>query len=439
MSVRWFVGVVLCGVFVLPGCRRDTGPVTVEFWTTDHEMDRIEVQRGLARRFEADHPGVQVQVIGVPENELPKRLAAYRAGGRLPQVIRLGLEYAGGYADEGILDPDAATTVIRELGEDTFFAGPLDLLRTRDGRYAAVPVDGWVQCLWYRKDLFEANGLAAPDTWGNILAAARKLNRPGERSYGIVIGTDPQQVYTQQSFEHFALSGGITLFDAEGKVSIDGMTLQIVLAVYVELAKQGPPENCDWRQARKYYLSGRTAMMLYSPYILDDIAGLVKDQEPIEDLARNTDFVSVIRGANGKEASYGQVVSLGITPSEDPRQAEAARQWVAFLLSGGYLDLCFMSPGGKVPVRRTVVEAWRKHEVFTHYSPDLPGRLAGAMDGLKRWGWHDGMRSALITPIYARKIFPSLVGEALDGRLDTAQAGPWAEREIRGLEAALSP
>jgi len=437
--MRWFVGLVLCGVMGMSGCRREVGPVAVEFWTTDHEMDRIEVQRRLARRFEAEHPGVRVQVIGVPENDLPKRLAAYRAGGRLPQVIRLGLEYAGSYADEGILDPAAASAVIRDLGEDTFFAGPLNLLRMKDGRYAAVPVDGWVQCLWYRKDLFEANGLPAPNTWDNILAAAAKLNRPQERSYGIVVGTDPQQVYTQQSFEHFALSGGVTLFDAEGNVSIDGMTLQIVLAVYLELAKHGPPENCDWRQARKYYLSGRAAMMLYSPYILDDIAGLVQDQDPIEDLAGNTDFVSVIQGANGKEASYGQVVSLGITRSDDARQADAARRWVAFLLSDGYLDLCFMSPGGKVPVRRTVVDEWRKHEVFTQYSPDLPQRLAGAMDGLKRWGWHDGMRSPLIAPIYARKVFPSLVGDALDGRLDTAQAGRRAERDLRGLESALSP
>ncbi|NQT94643.1 MAG: carbohydrate ABC transporter substrate-binding protein [Lentisphaerae bacterium] len=439
MSLRWFIGFVLCGVLAVSGCRRDVGPVTVEFWTTDHEVDRIEVQRRLARRFEADHPGVQVRVIGVPENDLPKRLAAYRAGGRLPQVIRLGLEYAGGYADEGILDPDAASTVIRELGEETFFSGPLDLLRRKDGRYAAVPVDGWVQCLWYRKDLFEENGLPPPDTWENILAAARKMHRPQERSYGIVLGTDPQQVYTHQSFEHFALSGGVTLFDAQGNVSIDGVTLQIVLGVYAELAKTGPPENCDWRQARKYYLSGRTAMMLYSPYIIDDIAGLVADQEPIEGLAHNTDFVSVIRGANGKEASYGQVVSLGITTSEDPRQAEGAREWVAFLLSDGYLELCFMSPGGKVPVRRTIVERWRKHEVFSDYSEDLPGRLAQSMDGLKRWGWREGMRSPLIAPIYARKVFPTLVGEVLDGRLDPAEAGAWVEREIQGLERALSP
>ena len=118
------------------GCGARTGsrPVVVEFWTTDHELDRMEVQRELALVFAEQYTNapVRVDVVAVPENDLPKRLAAYQAAGRAPAVLRLGLEYASGYADEGILDRDAANETIRELGEDTFFAGPLALLRAAD-------------------------------------------------------------------------------------------------------------------------------------------------------------------------------------------------------------------------------------------------------------------------------------------------------------------
>jgi hypothetical protein len=43
----------------------------------------------------------------------------------------------------GILDTDIPTRVIKELGEDTFYQGTLDMVKTPDGNaYAAVPFDG---------------------------------------------------------------------------------------------------------------------------------------------------------------------------------------------------------------------------------------------------------------------------------------------------------
>ena len=44
--------------------------------------------------------------------------------------------------------------------------------------YASVPVDGWTQMLVYRKDLFDAAGLEAPNSYANVLAAIEKLHNP---------------------------------------------------------------------------------------------------------------------------------------------------------------------------------------------------------------------------------------------------------------------
>ena len=395
----------------------------------------MEVQRELALVFAEQYTNapVRVDVVAVPENDLPKRLAAYQAAGRAPAVLRLGLEYASGYADEGILDRDAANETIRELGEDTFFAGPLALLRAADGRYPAVPVDGWVQCLWYRRDWFAEKALPPPTSWERILAAAAAFHDAEQKVYGIVVGTDPQQIYTQQTFEHVALSGGLHLFNADGDMDLAEPVLRDTLAFYRELARHGPPGNCTWREARKYYLSGRVAMMFYSPYIVDDIAGFVDEQHPIEGLAEHTDFVSAIEGRTGTRAAYGQVVSLGITRIGDPGVRHAAKAWVKFLLSDGYLRLCNMSPGGKVPVRRTIVEEWQQHRYFASYPPGLAARLADGMNDLQRWGWRDGKRFPGITQVYAQKVFPALIGELLDGRIDESTARPWLVREIAHL------
>ena len=54
-----------------------------------------------------------------------------------------------------------------------------------DGMTAAVPVDGWTQMVVYRKDLFDAAGLAPPNSYANIEAAIDALHNPPSM-YGFV-------------------------------------------------------------------------------------------------------------------------------------------------------------------------------------------------------------------------------------------------------------
>ena len=104
----------------------------------------------------------------------------------------------------------SATAVIRETGEDNFFSGPLRLVANAEGQYDAVPIDGWANGIWYRKDWFERKGLEPPATWDAILTASERFHDPANDRYGIVVVTAGQETYTQQTFEHIALSAGAT-------------------------------------------------------------------------------------------------------------------------------------------------------------------------------------------------------------------------------------
>ncbi len=418
------------------GCsfRQDTNkPVFIEFWTSDSEQDRIETQQKLAADFSTKFPNIKIKIVGVQEDLMPQRLAAYQAGGRLPEVIRLGLEYSGGYAKSNILDTPAITEVIQHLGEETFFAGPLELMRLESGEYAAAPIDGWVQCLWYRKDWFKQANLEPPTTWDRISKAAGKLNNPKENIYGLVLGTDPQQIYTQQTFEHIALSNNVRILNDVGHITINPDRLKESLKFYQELTAFSPPGNNSWREARKYYLTGRAAMIFYSPYIVDDIAGFADDYRPAKDLAENTNLVSSIKGPHGDMAVYGQIDGLGITRTALPEKRAAAKEWVKYLLTTGHLDVCNMSPGGKVPTRKAIVSSWKKHPYFSLYPSGLPERLALAMEDIKRWGWYNGHHSPIITDLYAQKLFPALIGEILTNRSTIDSAPSWIEERLKNL------
>ncbi|GAB4255871.1 ABC transporter substrate-binding protein [Deferrisoma sp.] len=423
----------LAGMLALAaGCRPAPKVTSIVFWTAEVEQDRVEVQQGLARRFAQDHPDVEVRVVPVDENVLPEKLASARAAGQLPDVVELGLPQVVQYDRAGLLDRDAATRLIRELGEEGFYPGPLDLVRSGEGAgYAAVPVDGWVQGIWYRKDWFAEKGLSPPDTWERIRTAAEALHAPGEPRFGIVLGTHPQQVYTQQVFEHLALAGGARLVDETGRPA-PGRRFLEALRFYRRLARFAAPGHTYWREARQYYLTGRAAMIFYSPYILDDLAGLVAEHRPaVPDLAGRTGFVAAIQGPSGERAAYGEVYALGILRGAQP----PAAQWAAFLLGPGYPEWLSMAPGGKMPVRRQALTRWREQALFAPYDPKLPDALAEGFTRLARWGFGRPGGGRLIGDLYASKRVPEMIGRLLDDREPPEKALEWFRARLAELAA----
>ncbi len=375
------------------------------FWTTDAETDRMEQQREIASDFAAID-GVEVRVEPVFEKDLNHRMATQRSAGLLPHVVRAGIEHVVGYERDDLLDVEAATAVIRELGVDSFAPGALAPVRRGD-KYLAVPVDGWAQGIWYRKDLFEQKNLAAPDNWDAILKAAEALTvREGEgKRFGIALPRHPSNQYPQQVFEQFAMSAGAKLFAEDGSVQHQSPEIRRTVAFWKKLAAFSPGgSNVDPKMAQLCYLGGKAAMVFYSPYILDDIAGQSKHKDilAMPDLSKRTGFAPVIsERAGGKWVGYGQLVYLNIM-KEAPSES---RDWVKHLLGDAYMKICFMSAGGKVPVRPAFLAEWKAHPCFELYEPDIPERLVAGMNASGRWGFRAGGAYPIIAEIYGKHVF----------------------------------
>ena len=412
------------------------GDGVVEFWTSETQEDRMAVQEALAAEFMAANPGVEVQVVAVDENDIPEKVAAAKAAGTLPDVMHLSIDYVVGYATEGLLDEAANTAVIQELGEDGFFAGTLEFAKSPTGaaKYAAVPIDSWVQGIWYRKDLFEEAGLNPPRTWDDIMAAAKHFNKPAEGFYGIVLGTFPNEVFTQQVFEEFALANGARPFDADGNVVLGSDRFAEAMDYYAELSQYGPPGKTTWRDCRQYFIAGQCAMMFYSTYIMDDLAGLVEDvQVEVEDLTGKTGMESLMIGAHGDEASYGQVNYVAVTQGANT-DTDAAKAWIEFLLSDeNYIKWVFMTPAGKTPVRKSAVEEWSQAELFSYYDPAIAETIAGGLDAVKRWGYQEGKSFPLLSDIYGSLIVPQAVVNVIEGTMTSTEAAAWAQSQLEDL------
>ena len=406
----------------------------LRFWTTEEQPERLARQEAMAAEFTAA-TGHTVEVIPVSENDLGTRATAAFAAGDLPDVIYHTLQYAAPWAEAGILDIDAATDVIEILGEPTFAPGALGMAAV-DGGFAAVPVDGWTQMLVYRADLFEENGLEPPNSYTNVLAAIDALHSPPEM-YGFVAATKIDENFMSQVQEHVFQANGVSPVGPDGVQPLDEKATIEVLEFYKAIAEASPPGDLYWDQSRTLYFSGNAAMIIWSPFILDELAGLrdsapptINDDPTSAALAARTGVVTNFAGpSNPDGAAWGDVRYFGITSDA---ATDAAMEFVQYSMSEGYGATLAIAPEGKFPVRRGTAEdpsafadLWatldvggdRKAPLGDLYEATMISEIVSGLDVAQRWGVNDGQLSAA-SAIINSQVINRLVREFIDGERD---------------------
>jgi multiple sugar transport system substrate-binding protein len=422
----------------------------LRMWTTQVQPERMEVQQQLAADFEAE-TGTSIEVIPVEESDLASRITAAFSAGDLPDVLYHPVSQTIGWAEAGILDVDAASATIDALGQDTFAQGLLDLVETPNG-YAAVPSDGWTQLLVYRSDLFEEHGLEPPTTFDAIRTAIDALHDPPEM-YGFVAATDVNNDYTMQVLEHFFLANGVNLVDDDGSIGLAAEPTIRTLEFYDALAEASPEGNLFWQQSRELYLDGRTAMIVWSPFILDELAGL-RDSVPVtfaddptsSDLASVTGFVTNLAGPDNPDgAGWAASSNWGITVDAD---TEAAQTFVEWVLSGdGYLTWLSMAPEGLFPARSgtaddpaAFVDGWSQLDVGVDrraslqdlYGEDVVNDIVEGLSVANRWAYGQG-EGALLSRLYGTRVMAELVRSYLDDERSAEETAELLQQRVSAL------
>ena len=411
---------------------------TIRFWTTEEQPERLAKQQEMAADFKAK-TGHDVEVIPVSEKELGTRATAAFAANDLPDVIYHTLQYVLPWAEAGILDIETNDEIVNELGTGTFAPGAIAMAQS-DGLTAAVPVDGWTQMIVYRKDMFDEAGLEAPDTYAKITMALDKLHNPPE-VYGFVAPTKIDENFMSQVLEHVFLANGVTPVSNDGFKPLDEKATTEVLEFYKALAKASPPGELYWKQSRELYFAGKTPMIIWSPFILDELAGLrdsapptINDDPTSRELAGKTDVVTSFAGPSNPDGSaWADVRYFGVTADAN---TDVAAEFVKFSVDDGYTKTLSIAPEGKFPVRRGTadepakfVEAWsklpvgvdRKAPLSDLYPAETVTRIVGGLESGNRWGVSEGQLS-LASKIINSQIINRIVREYIDDEIDVATA-----------------
>lgn len=430
-------------------------PQHLVVWTLENLPERLAAIRAVGERF-TQATGVTVEMVGVDENQFNQLVTASAASGVLPDVVgSLPLAAVRSLAANELLDPAASGQALAALGPGTFSARALEL--TRDGpAQLAVPSEAWPQLLLYRRDLFAAAGLPEPRTYADVTAAATRLST--DDVAGFVGATIAGDAFTQQTFEHLALANGCEMVDAEGQVTLDSPACVAAFAFYDDLIRNHSVAGAqDVDTTRATYFAGKAAMVIWSSFILDELAGLRDDAAPScpqcvaepRFLVDNTGIVTALIGPDGREpAQFGEVQSWAVLAGAN---AGPAAQFITFMMSDGYLDQLGSAPEGKFPTRAGTpeeptrfVDAWRtlpagvdrRVPLGELYPPSVLDALAGSVDTFQRWGITQG-QGALVGATLGELPVPQAVAAMTSGEIDPAEAAQEATATVSELQDSL--
>ena len=271
--------------------------------------------------------------------------------------------------------------------------------------------------------------------------------------YGFVAATKVDENFMSQVLEHVFLANGVSPVGPDGLQELDVEATTEVLEFYRAITEASPEGELYWQQSRELYFAGRAAMIIWSPFILDELAGLrdsapptINDDPTTRDLAAATGIVTTFSGpSNPDGAAWGDMRYFGITADAD---TDAAMQFVEYSMNEGYTATLSIAPEGKFPVRRGTVddpdmftEAWagldvgvdRRAPLSDLYAQEMIDEIVGGLDVAQRWGVEDG-QLALASRIINSQIINRLVREYMDGVRDAEATVALMNEELASIE-----
>lgn len=413
---------------------------TLTIWVNETSAAHEQMLNEIFAEFSQQHH-IDVELRLVAPMLLPELVhtAVISPQFDIPDIIIHPLEQTMGWAEAGILDVELTDDIINEIGRDTFDPHALELV-SQNGATAAVPLHGYQQILIYRADWFAERSLNPPLTYTDMFTAAVNFYDRERLTSGFIVPTESNLVTTHQGFEHIAVANGCQLVDEAGEVHILDQACREALDFYYEIIHNYSPSGVQTASsAQTAYLAGRTGLIMLSPSILPQLAGLDPAAPPIcsqctanpDFLAENSSIVTHITGSGPEAApaNFGNLTYLGITHEAERETAVAFAQ---FWFNEGYERWLSIESERKVPMRwgtadqpRQFIDNWgiiplanSSLSLTDIYGAEVVNNLRNGIATSPRWGYPQG-QGALMSELYENLTLSIVLQEMLSGYFNT--------------------
>jgi len=248
------------------------------------------------------------------------------------------------------------------------------------------------------------------------------------------------------------------MVDDDQKVTLDSSSCGEAFSFYGDLIKNySVPGEQDVDTTRATYFAGQAAMVIWSSFILDELAGLRKDALPTcaqckSDpawLAENSGVVSAMQGPSGSEpAQFGEIVSWVATADANE---DAAQEFITYMMEDGYSKWIGFAPEGKIPTRKGTqdkptqyIDAWSdlpagvdtKAPLSKFYDAKVLDGLRTSPDTIQRWAIPQGA-GELLGATLAEHPVAKAVNAVTTGDADGPDAAKQAADDVTSLQDSL--
>jgi multiple sugar transport system substrate-binding protein len=213
--------------------------------------------------------GIKVTLDEASEQEYFKKLLLDLSSGKPNTDAFMAVHFAiPQYAKGGWIEPIMPYLENPKLTNKEWYDfadfSPVSLYElTYKDKLCAIPITTEQMTMFYRKDVFQANGIKVPDTMDELYETVRKLNKPPEMA-GIALrlkrGEGPDWPWNT-----FVADYGGTWVDKDGNPHINSPEAVAATEMYLKLAKDaGPPGvlNYSWYEGSSDFAQGKLAVFI---------------------------------------------------------------------------------------------------------------------------------------------------------------------------------
>ncbi len=281
--------------------------------------------RGIMDDFEAQNPGIKVNLVSGPYSTTRDQIVVGAATGTLSDVVGLDGAWVNDLAKQGAIADLGPLVEASGFDIDQVAA----VIRVGDGSYM-FPVASFVYPVFMNLDMLEAAGVdGMPSNRTEFLEAARQLTDAENNQYGWVL---PLSLQSPQGVQNDVMSwvwasGKSMLKDGQPDLTNPDVVgaLDFIKGMYDE-GVISPGTFAKQEQDKvEEFVNGRVGMMVSSLAHIN----LIRDRNP--DLNFGITAVPAADGYDGKRGL--PYASWGIGVSENSANKEEAFKLVAYLMS----------------------------------------------------------------------------------------------------------
>jgi multiple sugar transport system substrate-binding protein len=246
------VAITLFLLLLFASCgQRDSG--TVVFW----QFQPQDLMEELVAEFEAANPDIDVELQTLTWDSGYEKIVMAFASGSAPDLLELGSTWVAKFHSESSLEDLTA-----ETGD---LAGDLLMWETCTfgGKRFGVPWLVGTRVLFYNRTLFEEAGLdpdSPPETWGQMLEAARIIDQMGDDVYGFGLNTGERYIMYKKFMPFAWGNGGRILSEDMTRAEINSLANIDALRFYLSLRVRSLLERQD--MIDEMFKQGKVGMII---------------------------------------------------------------------------------------------------------------------------------------------------------------------------------